>query len=64
MTQTSPDLEKQSRRVVPHRLWERLPQANQRAVVAILAVCLSRQVSDQKNHPTQREVQHEPPPRR
>lgn len=60
MTKTSSNPKERISQTVPHRLWDRLSQTNQRAVVAILAACLFRQVSDLKTRPTQREVQHKP----
>lgn len=60
MTKTSPDPREAISQTVLHQLWEKLPQTDQRTIVAILAACLLRQVSDRESRSLQQEVQREP----
>jgi hypothetical protein len=61
MSKTSPDSREVVSLPVPPRLWGTLPQVHQRALVALLAACLFKQMAVLASHPVRQEVQREPP---
>lgn len=64
MSRSSRDPEEQVPASDHARVWETLPAAHRQALVALLAVCLIRQVMTLMPPAPGQEVPHEPSPRR
>jgi hypothetical protein len=64
MSRSSRDPEEQGPAPDPARIWETLPAAHRQALVALLAVCLIRQMMTLMPPAPGQEVPHEPSPRR
>ena len=64
MSRSSRDPEEQGPAPVHSRIWETLPAAHRQALVALLAVCLIRQMMTLMPPAPGQEVPHEPSPGR